>query len=94
MSFGAITGILDSSQIGASLVATYSYAANQAVATVLPVTGVDALSVLTCFAIPLVEFSPTTIMTLPTMQATKTAEGVSLIASGGSIPVIILIFGR
>lgn len=94
MSFGLITGIVDSSQIGASLVATYAYAANQVVATILPVTGVDVLSLLTCFAIPLVEFSPTTIMTLPTMQATLTTGGVSLIASGGSIPVTILIFGR
>lgn len=94
MSFGFLAGVLDSNQIGASLVATYAYAANQSVNTLLPVSGVDVLTTLSIFQIPQVDFSPTTVMTLPTAYVSLAHGGVYLTASGGSIPVTLLIFGR
>lgn len=94
MSFGFLAGTLDSTQIGSSLVASYSYQAGHVVDTILPAAGADVLSVLTCFYIPQIDFSPTTVMTLPTALATVAEGGVRFTASGGNIPVTILIFGR
>lgn len=94
MSFGILAGVVDSTQIGASLVASYSYTPGAVVDTVLPAAGADVLSVLTCFYIPQVDFSPMSVMTLPIAAATVTAGGVHLTASGGTVPTMILIFGR
>ena len=94
MSWGALAGTLDSNQIGASLVGGVAYAAGQDLNVFVAADGAGIMSVFSYLVIPLIDFSPVTVMTLPTVSATNGTGGVWARISGGNVPAQILIFGR
>ena len=94
MSMGLLAGALNTNAIGSSLIGGLAYSANQSMNQVIPSDGSGMMTTFSYLVIPLVDFSPTTVMTLPTVSTTATTGGVRVIASGGSIPAQILVFGR
>ena len=94
MSMGLIAGALNTNAIGSSLIGGLTYSANQSMNQVIPSDGSGMMTTFSYLVIPLVDFSPTTVMTLPTVYLSGVPSGVQVVASGGSIPAQILVFGR
>lgn len=91
---GVIAGKVDSNQIGASLIGGFAYSPGQDLNNFVAADGAGIMTVFSYLVFPLVDFTPTTVMVLPTIGVTNGSGGVWVRASGGNIPAQVLIFGR
>ena len=75
---GLIAGALNTNAIGSSLIGGVAYSANQSINQVIASDGSGMMTTFSYLVIPLVDFSPTTVMTLPTVSATATTSLVPI----------------
>ena len=94
MSLGILAGIVDSTKIGASFIGAVPYSSGASISTLLPAPGAEYMSIFTYLVIPNTDFSPFTVMLLPSVSLSKDITGIQVTASGGNTSASLLVFGR
>lgn len=94
MTFGLIAGTVNTDAIGASYLGRVAYGGSGTESWDITVPGIQYMSVFSFLACPAMSYSAMDLVIMPTVTITRTATGVTVSASGGSIQTSILVFGR